>query len=671
MSRKFSPAGQPRRGDAAAGPFLHGGAAAGPLLQVGAAALLALVLTFAAFGPALRGTFVSDDLNAVVENEWVTGHFDPAGIVTHFSWWSSGRADSPAYRPATTLSFALSRITGGLEPSAFRVVNFMLNALCAALLFVVARGLGLGLAASAAATAVFAVLPIHSEAVIWVVGRAELGAAVGFLLATAAVLRHRRDGSAVALVVAGLAVAVGMAFKENAVTVLAVPVFLALVLGEGGPPSDDRSRRPEKSAASALRRDAASFVALATGIALYALLRSSASGPALAADPGSLLDNPLSVVDPGTRLLGAIAVLGRYLVLTVWPASLCVDYSWNALGIGPGFRASVDTAVALVFLAACIVVLRKGPGQRPVVALGLLFAAAAFSIVSNTVFVLGTILGERLFYLPTAGLCLAAAALVEPALESRDRRHRIAWAAIALVLVASILVDRRRSEDWKTPVTLFEAAVRVVPSSARAHMELGSAYGQAGRLEDASRHFAEALEIKPDYVAAAYNFGNTLARSGRFDEAAATYRKALAVDPAFTRAWHNLALTEKIRGRPEAWVEAMQKAVASSPRSVVLLGQLGEALLATGRNAEAIRVYDAAAEAGASDAVTFFNRAVARHRDGGCVAAVEDYRRATSSPGAPAQAFTFAAGCLRELGRNEEAATLEARAKVANRDTRR
>lgn len=635
--------------------------------------MTALVLTFAAFGPALRGAFVSDDLNAIVENEWVTGPLDPVGIVTHFSWWSSGRADSPAYRPATTLSFALSRSTGGLEPAAFRIVNFVLNALCAALLFAVARGLGLRLATSSAAASVFAVLPIHSEAVIWLVGRAELGAALGFLLATAAVLRHRRDGSRVALVVAGLSVAVGMAFKENAVTVLAVPVFLAFVLGDESPPSGVRSpsQRSDEPAGSRWRRDAASFAALATGIALYALLRSSASGPALAADPGSLLDNPLSVVDPGTRLLGAVAVLGRYLALAVWPASLSVDYSWNALGIGPGFRASADTAVALAFLTAGALAVWKGPGRRSVVALGLLFAAAAFSIVSNTVFVLGTILGERLFYLPTAGLCLAAAALVEPALEVRDRRRPLAWAAIALVIVASILVDRQRSQDWKTPVTLFESAVRVVPGSARAHMELGSAYGQAGRLEDASRHFAEALNIKPDYVAAAYNFGNTQARSGRFDEAAATYRKALAVDPAFTRAWHNLALTEKIRGRPEAWVEAMQKAVASSPRSVVLLGELGEALLATGRNAEAIRAYDAAVEAGAADSVTFFNRAVARHRDGGCAAAVEDYRRATSAAGAPAQAFTFAAGCLRELGRNEEAATLEGRAKVANRDTRR
>lgn len=619
--------------------------------------LAAFVLTFASFGPALRAAFVSDDINAIVENEWVAGDFDPAGIIGQFSWWGRGRSDSPGYRPAATISFAANRLATGAQPSGFRVVNFALHALCAGLLFWLARALGLGREAAAAAAALFAVLPIHSEAVIWIVGRAELGAAAGFLLATLLCLLFRRDGSIALLAAAAAAIAVGMAFKENAVTALAAPVIFLAV-----------GRRDAHS----MRRDAAAFAALLAGAAAYACVRLLADGPAMASAPQSLLDNPLSVVPAGTRLLGALAVFGRYVSLTFWPASLSVDYSYDALGIGPGFVASRDTAVAVVFVLACVWAVVRGPGRREFVAAGLLLAAASFSIVSNTVFVLGTILGERLFYLPTAGIVVALAAMAEPAFASHDRRRRVVAATAVIVLAAAaIATDRRRSAEWVTPVTLFEAAVRAVPSSARAHMELASAYGQAGRVDDAARHFGTALAIKPDYAAAAYNQGNTLARAGRYEQAAEAYRKALAIDPKFARAWHNLALTERFRGRPDAWLEAMRGAVASSAPSPTLENELGEALLAARHYEEAVSVYEALIAGGGAVAASHFNLGVARHHLGGCRAAVEDYRRATLAPTPPREAFAAAAGCLRELGRNDEAASVEQGGKVANRGTHR
>jgi hypothetical protein len=110
---------------------------------------------------------------------------------------------------------------------------------------------------------------------------------------------------------------------------------------------------------------------------------------------GDLLDNPLSVVDPLTHLLGAVAVLGRYVTLTVWPASLSVDYSYDALGIGPGFRASADTAVAVAFVAASLWAVRRGPGRRDVAAAGRRVAAAGYSIVLYTGLVGGPIHGAR------------------------------------------------------------------------------------------------------------------------------------------------------------------------------------------------------------------------------------------------------------------------------------
>jgi hypothetical protein len=169
-----------------------------------------------------------------------------------------------------------------------------------------------------------------------------------------------------------------------------------------------------------------------------------------------------------------------------------VDYSYDALAIGEGFRANADSLVAVAFLAVATLAVWRGPGRRSVVAAGLLLAAASFSIVSNTVFVLGTILGERLFYLPTAGLCIALGALAEPLLTARASRSRaVAIAAVVVLAAGAVAVDRHRSVQWLTPVSLFEAAARTMPRSARAHMELASAYGNEGRVDEATRHFDE------------------------------------------------------------------------------------------------------------------------------------------------------------------------------------
>jgi tetratricopeptide (TPR) repeat protein len=286
------------------------------------------------------------------------------------------------------------------------------------------------------------------------------------------------------------------------------------------------------------------------------------------------------------------------------------------------------------------------------------------------VFVLGTILGERLFYIPSAGICLALAALSEPWLAG-GRRAAMVAAAVCAIVVAAVAVDRHRCLEWLTPVSLFEAAARSGPRSARAHMELASAYGTQGRIDEALPHFTSALAIKPDYPVAAYNQGNTLARAGRFDDAAAAYRHALALDAKFVRAWHNLALVERARGNTAGWVDALESAAAVAPKSAVVESDLGEALLAAGRYEDAVKAYDAVVATGQAVAATYFNRGVARHHLGGCAAAVEDYRLAAAQPAAPREVFVAASRCLQELGRNEEAASIEQAAKVANRDTRR
>jgi hypothetical protein len=272
-------------------------------ISSGAVLCICLAVAFAIYAPALRAELVSDDNLAITGNELVTGPFAPLEIFTTFSWFGTTRADAPGYRPLVTLSFAIDRAISGLAASWLHIVNIVLHALVSWLVFELGLRIGFDRRAALVAALVFSVLPIHSEAVIWPVGRAELMAAAGFSASLLFMLQYRTEGRSVALALAAAAFLAGLFSKENAVTLLAAPPLAAWLLP--GPPQ-------------ARRRDAITTGVLLATLACYLGVRALA-GPVIGSAAGDRLDNPLTALAIGPRLLAATSVLGRYLKLTVWP----------------------------------------------------------------------------------------------------------------------------------------------------------------------------------------------------------------------------------------------------------------------------------------------------------------------------------------------------------------
>ncbi len=588
-----------RRGFAAHGPTAL-------LLTVAMTALLAI-----GYGRAIDAPLVSDDINAVVNNEFVTNALQPGAIFSKYSWWGSDRTDSPGYRPLTTLTFALQHEATGLLPRGFRFGNLLLHGLASLLVALLALELRVERRGAAFAGLAFAVLPIHSEAVIWIVGRAEILTTMAFTAVTIALLRGRRSGGPSALPLACACLFAGLLAKENAVTVLAVPALLMM--------------GPRQAKRRGFARAALETAALLLAVLAYAVLRAWADGPFLpSATAANLLDNPVHLLDPVGRVLAPFSILGRYLSLVAWPHPLSIDYSYNALGIAPGFRGDPWSLAGAAGLAAGI-----GAAWRwrsvPAVPVGLGLSLASYTIVSNSVLPIGTILGERLFYLPSLGLCLAAGPLVTAGLRSRPAPT---YAACVLLLAAWTAVDNQRSSDWRSPVALYSQTVRAVPESARAHMELAAALGRASRTREALEAFRRSLEIKPDYAVAAYNMGNMLVRDGDLDAARKAYRRAVEANPALDRAWSNMALTFQAVGDLEAWLATLREAAEANPRHAGLGIGHAMALAGMGRFEAAQQRFDALVAAHPELPEAFYGRALLRERLGGCRAAASDYRRA-------------------------------------------
>jgi len=175
----------------------------------------------------LPNHFCYDDNPIVRFNEKVNepGHWLTIWMT---DYWSQARDQAPnrdlLYRPIALSSYRLVRTVAGPDPMPQHLVNVLLHALVAALLVRLCRRMGLSDAISLAAGVLFAVLPIHSEVVAGVVGRADILATLGVLLA---LLAHRRSLSAASRsttagwrIAAALAAFGAMGAKENGVSVI-------------------------------------------------------------------------------------------------------------------------------------------------------------------------------------------------------------------------------------------------------------------------------------------------------------------------------------------------------------------------------------------------------------------------------------------------------------------
>jgi tetratricopeptide (TPR) repeat protein len=472
---------------------------------------------------------------------------------------------SSVFRPVTFATLAGNWAMAGYRPFGYHLVNLLLHAAVTALVLLALRQLleatgGWELVPFAAAL-LFAVHPIHTEAVSSIVGRSELLAA-GFLLA--AWLLHLRDHPLPALG----AFALALLSKESAVGLL--PVLLA----------GDWSRGRLKPWTR--------YAAMAALTALYAGLLWKVQGGRFGSANVSVLDNPLVLLPAHLRVLNAVRVAWKYLGLLVFPAVLSSDYSYNEILLYSDLGHTLPALLAfLALLAAWAVAVWKR--QTAYAAAGALYFAG-FAATSNLLTLTGTILGERLAYFPSVGFCLLAAALWQ---RFAGSRRGLAAGLLAAVVAACGARTVLRNRDWRDNAALYSAALRAAPGSAKMHSFRGSLYLGEGRLDPAREEFAKALDIFPGFPEAVEGMAFVEARSGNQEKALELMEKALRMsvrkDIDYDYRAVNLAALEVQMGRLDQALELLNKEIAVAPGYSRAWSNRAALLFRLGRNGDARR----------------------------------------------------------------------------------
>ncbi|MGD0947925.1 MAG: tetratricopeptide repeat protein [Candidatus Binatia bacterium] len=533
--------------------------------------LLLALLAIAVYANALRADFTFDDEPDIVTNPVVTGPFDLVGI------FATPLPPGDIYRPVAVLSYALNHHLTPSDPFAFHAVNLALHAAVTVLVFLLARALFASARIAVIGAALFAVHPVHTEAVTNLVGRAELLAALFGLLSLLSAVHIDGAGTRIrsTLAHAGSVFCFSLALlsKESALTVLPLIVLLRVTVRHDG-----LLRGGWRELHSLV------WVPYALCAAVILVLRWYVVSPRTV----NALDNVLAFVPWPVRVRSAVAVLWDYFGILNVPLVLGADYSYAQVPpVGTWLNGRFLGGAGLLLAAAAVAVRNR----RPAVTFVVIFPLVALSLTANILFPIGTVKGDRLLYLPSVGWVLLVAYAFDRLLEIK-RYRKVARVVLAGVVTAYAARAWTRNWDWKDNPTLYRSLVLSAPNSAKARYDYGVSLQGAGQDAAAAVQFQRAFEIFPYAGGAGSPVALGVLAEKRGDTAAALgwYHKALELEPGFDKANNNLCRLLLILGRFEESARACREGLRYKPTDTNMMKALGESLIAMRQTAKGIAV---------------------------------------------------------------------------------
>lgn len=646
------------------------------LLRLCLVALPLLAIAIAYHAAPQNGFHLDDAVNIVRHGAMHIAELDVASIK---------RAVAEAHLPQRILpniSLAIDWWRGGGSPAPFQLTNILIHATTAlavlAFLLTTLRCAGLpersAWIIAATATTLWAAHPIQVQAVTYIVQRMASMAAL-FMLVTVIAYVHARTAARrwpwyAAAVVSTIAACLS---KETAYITPALILLAEYTL----------CRKPGDRIRSRVDR---LVIALSAAAALYVIVD-------LASMRGPLSDYVMAGYasrdfTPTERLLTQPRVIFFHIgqILLPLPERFSIEHSFP---ISTSLWQPWTTAFSIAGIAAWIaggswLALRS---RFPATGFLALWTPATLAIESSIVPL--EMVFEHRMYLPSVGLAGLAGLGLHWLASTRLRPVAILVAALSIIgLLTSTIM---RVPAWRTPVSLYEHAVRNAPDAPRTWTNLATAYESQDRSADAIAAYTKALEIDPGHAIAYLNrgssyrkqgnlaaaeadyqrfirfapgdyrgpfaLGSLYATAGRYDDASRWLKRAGELNQHSALPMRELADIHFATGQPEAAVRALELARArdAAMADASYFTLLGAAHGRLGHYDEAIRAFDRALQIDPALSGARLNRGYAHLRGGGLQAALADFDTVISQTADSARAHYGRAETLARLGRHREA----------------
>ncbi|MDD5041643.1 MAG: tetratricopeptide repeat protein [Candidatus Peribacteraceae bacterium] len=573
------------------------------------------LLTFLVYGSSLTNAFVRwDDGLLIYENPAIRS-ITPQSLKTIFTSY-----DPELYIPLTFFSYQLDFLLGGTNATIYHIQNLFwhtLNALLVAwLLLKLTRRGWLALFGGL----LFALHPLHTEAVAWASARKDVLSTFFFLLSVIAYLQYRSDRRHSTYFGSLAAFLLGMLAKVTAIT---LPVILILI--------DIRERRRWDRT---MLMEKLPFFALSIVFGIIAfvgktgVLASSSLSEKLLMAPKSavfymeklFVPVGLSVLYPftGSVILSRLDILIPFLLFVVLIVIALISLKWTR---------EIFFGVAFFLITVSPTLLNFAKGDS------FYFASDRYAYVPSIgIFFLIVLAFERFCHERTKPCVIAASFLlaalgVLSTLQAKTWRNSETLFTQALKISPDAYVARvnlgnvqryrgdeeqaitsynsalatmrkfgrtgaglnraesktlsnlasaqREQSDLTAAQSTYQEALRKNPQNVYALLGLGVIAGQQGNNVEAERLYRLAIMTAPDFAPAQLNLGALLVGLNRLEEGVTAYRAALDLNPFFPQAHYNLGVALMKLNRPEEAEAAYREAIRLQPKYTAARINLG------------------------------------------------------------------------------------------------
>jgi len=549
--------------------------------------IIITLIGFTIFFNSFHNNFIFDDRPVISENNLIKDLRNTPQIFTTGYWRGGLGQDLGLYRPLTIFSYAINYRFHELNVVGYHLTNIILHILITFLIYLVVIELFKNYMLAIISSLLFLAHPIHTEAVTGLVGRAELLSALFFFLSYLFFIRIRelKNVESVSISHAELVSAsneipkqvrndIKQVQKERKISILYIislcSYFLGLLSKENClslifilPITDIIifSQASLKNYFTKLKEYLGIYIGLISATILYLIIRALVLGSFFPKIPVDFLDNQLAYESPFWRIIFSIRILFKYIYLLVFPLTLSPDYSYNQISLQHSLI-QIENLIPIILFVLIALFILVSIKKLKFIGFSILFFFLTIFLTSNILFPIGTIMGERLLYLPSFGFCLFLGYFLNPETYKKtsqtqdisnyeNENHNLPINKLITInkfsfllifsLIIIILYSFRtylRNPDWYDDYTLYSSAVKSAANSSKVHGNLGEVYRRWGLQYSSNKYYSMAIEelnialkIYPNNSNALNSLGVTYSILKEYDKAIKYLEKSFELKP--------------------------------------------------------------------------------------------------------------------------------------------
>ncbi|XP_018581595.2 protein O-mannosyl-transferase TMTC3 [Scleropages formosus] len=578
--------------------------------------------------------FVFDDVSAILDNKDLRPSTPLVNLFLNDFWGTpmSEERSHKSYRPLTVLTFRLNYLISELGAMSYHLLNMLLHAVVCVLFLRVSRII-LDNTSSLVAALLFAVHPIHTEAVTGVVGRAELLSSIFLLAAFLSYTKSKGSDHSIVwtpIALTVVLVAAATLCKEQGITVIGICCVYEVFVAQGFtlPMLIDTMLqvvRGKDGLPYTLLQTLLKLIVLIISTLLLVIIRVQVIQSQLPVF--TRFDNPAAVSQTPARQLTFNYLLPVNAWLLLNPSELCCDWTMGTIPLVESLL-DVRNLATLTFYSLLSVLafqsLRHSTKSAKTVIMALSLVVLPFIPASNLFFPVGFVVAERVLYVPSMGFCMLVAHGFG-ILSHTGSLKKVSWLFMAILLTTHTVKTFNRNWDWESEYTLFTSALKVNKNNAKLWNNVGHALENQNNYERALKYFLQATRVQPDDIGAHMNVGRTYKNLNKTKEAEDAYliakslmpqvipgkKYATRVAPNHLNVYINLAnLIRTNDSRLEEADQLYRQAISMRPDFKQAYISRGELLLKMNKPSEARDAYLRALELDGTNADLWYNLAI-------------------------------------------------------------